>query len=229
MAEYVGMRTHQCICSICYICFICVIGLVIRFVISLYGKLMSACTSKIDVVKLIHEEGAFGHREISSVCLRIGLMLLGFRYLVFTGYMGLSIIWLWSGPRKGFYTHLTKCSCSWFLETTNSLSYKNIMSLMQLQFKINSETITFSMFLPRLADSLPSCCSLSTGNWWWLECLNNSCIETEYAVEAKYFCAVAVTADLVISVFCCVWDNLALMSLLSIEISARFHKSSHIL
>ena len=67
-------------------------GLVICFVIFSYGKLMSACTSKIDVVKLIHEERAFGHREISSVCLRIGLMLLGFRYLVFTGYMGLSII-----------------------------------------------------------------------------------------------------------------------------------------
>ena len=33
------------------------------------------------------------------------------------------------------------------------------------------------------------------------------------------------TADLVISVFCCVWDNLALMSLLSIEISARFHSN----
>ena len=33
------------------------------------------------------------------------------------------------------------------------------------------------------------------------------------------------TADLVISVFCCVWDNLALMSLLSIEISARFHRN----
>ena len=33
---------------------------------------------------------------------------------------------------------------------------------MQLHFKINSETITFSMFLPRLADPVPGCCSLST-------------------------------------------------------------------
>ena len=33
---------------------------------------------------------------------------------------------------------------------------------MQLQFKINSETITFSMFLPRLAYPVQSCCSWST-------------------------------------------------------------------
>ena len=47
---------------------------------------------KIDVVRLIHEERRLAVVEISSVCMRIGLMLLGFRYLVFTGYMGLSII-----------------------------------------------------------------------------------------------------------------------------------------
>ena len=35
--------------------------------------------------------------------------------------------------------------------------------LLQLQFKINSETMTFPMFLPRLADPVPGCFSLSTG------------------------------------------------------------------
>ena len=46
---------------------------------------------------------------------------------------------------------------------------------MQLQFTINSETITFSMFLPRLADPVPSCCSspystlsCSAGERWCL-------------------------------------------------------------
>ena len=34
--------------------------------------------------------------------------------------------------------------------------------LLQLQFKINSETTVFSVFLPRLTDPVPSCCSLST-------------------------------------------------------------------
>ena len=33
---------------------------------------------------------------------------------------------------------------------------------MQLQFKINSEMIAFSVYLPRLTDPVPSCCSLST-------------------------------------------------------------------
>ena len=35
-------------------------------------------------------------------------------------------------------------------------------SLFQLHYKINSETITFSMFTPRLAYSVPNCCSWST-------------------------------------------------------------------
>ena len=35
-------------------------------------------------------------------------------------------------------------------------------SLFQLHYKINSETITFSMFLPRLAYPVQSCCSWST-------------------------------------------------------------------
>ena len=76
---------------------------------------MSTCTSKINVVRLIHEERRLAVVEISSVCMRLGLMLLGFRYLVFTGYMGLSIIWLFTRfPEralifpKGFYTLLSK-------------------------------------------------------------------------------------------------------------------------
>ena len=180
---------------------------------------MSACTSKIDVVKLIHEERAFGHREISSVCLRIGLMLLGFRYLVFTGYMGLSIIRLWSDPPQGLFHSFNNP------KQPTLCVMKIIKSLMQRQFKINSETSTFSMFLPRLADFLPSCCSLSTGNWWWLECLMIHVLKPNMLWKRNISVLYQFTADLVISVFCCVWDNLALMSLLSIEISARFHKN----
>ena len=44
----------------------------------------------------------------------------------------------------------------------------------------------------------PNCCSYSsstwwtsTGDWWWLRCLNESC-KIQNSVEAKYFCAVAV-------------------------------------
>ena len=108
---------------------------------------MSTCTSKTNVVRLIHEERRLAVVEISSVCMRLGLMLLGFRYLVFTGYMGLSIIWLFTRfperaliSRKGFtlcywlrswlcfwlcFCSRLYSSCYWFLETTNSLSYKN--------------------------------------------------------------------------------------------------------
>ena len=40
-----------------------------------------------------------------------------------------------------------------------------------------------------------------------------------------FLCCSSWIADLVISIFCYVWENLALMSLLSIEISARFHRN----
>ena len=46
-----------------------------------------------------------------------------------------------------------------FLKQPTFCVIKIRKSLLQLQFTINSETITFSMFLPRLADPVPSCCS----------------------------------------------------------------------
>ena len=80
-------------------------------------------------------------------------------------------------------------SCSWFIETTNSLCYKKLKI-----FKIDSENSLNKMSLHRFASVLPHLQQVasSTGyfssvNWWWLKCLNNLC-----TVEAKYFCAVAV-------------------------------------
>ena len=83
--------------------------------------------------------------------------------------------------------------------------------------------------------SCPRCCSCSSstrwpssGNQWWLKCMNETLLWLVNALETKHFCAAKVIEDLVII-------NLLLRERkscpdesLSIEMSARFHKLSHI-
>ena len=93
--------------------------------------------------------------------------------------------------------------CMHYASLTNSLS---LSLALLLSFKSatlcfwNSTGLLFYVLAAALVHPRPglqqqssgsclSCCSLCTGNWWWLEWLMT---EHKHAVEAKYFCAVAV-------------------------------------
>ena len=71
----------------------------------------------------------------------------------------------------------TLCSCFW--NSTGLLFYVLAAALVHPRPGL----------LQQSSGSCLSCCSLCTGNWWWLEWLMT---EHKHAVEAKYFCAVAV-------------------------------------
>ena len=155
---------------------------------------------------------------------RVCLTLLNFSLIITTFVMDMSKC----GP-------INLCSsCSWFLETTNFLCYKNwkvfIATSVQNQFWNNyflhvlpQSSLScpkLLLFVYRLTVLCPSCCSGSTSTWscttgelWWWDSMDSSwnC----KTVECETF--LCGNSDLEIplgfSNGCYIRDNLALMSL----------------